>query len=212
MEKKQRVMTFYNEDANGAVYPTPVVGMVGILEDVGKRVTSHFKNAGNKIALLGENRGELGGSEFLKTIHGKVAGPVPAIDLAAIKNMIEAIVDLAERELISSAHDISDGGLAVALAECCFKFKLGAQIEFDSKMRGDAALFGESRPLVIISYGPSSIDAVAEICARHSVLLKELGSTGGLNFAVKEFIDCPVGELNDIYETAIPRFMERISH
>lgn len=205
-------VSFYNEDANGAVYPTPVIGMVGLLEDVGKRVTSHFKNAGNKIALLGENRGELGGSEYLKTMHGKVAGPVPTLDLAAIKNIIKAIVELAEQGIVSSAHDISDGGLAVALAECCFENEIGAQITVDSKLRADAALFGESKPLVVISYHPDSAAAVLEICARQSVVMIEIGATGSSNLIIEGFIDFPVSELKEIYETAIPQFMERISH
>lgn len=205
-------VSFYNEDANGAVYPTPVIGMVGILEDVHKRVTSFFKNDGDRIALLGENRGELGGSEYLKTMHGKVAGPIPSLDLTAIKNIIEVLIELAKKDVISSAHDISDGGLAAALAESCFEDGIGAKIALDTQLRGDAALFGESKPLVIIAYGVGSSNAVAEICARHSAPLAEIGATGGSELIVEGLFNCPVYELKDIYEAAIPRFMERISH
>lgn len=205
-------VSFYNEDENNAVYPTPVIGMVGILDDVEKRLTSSFKDRGDIIALIGENKGELGGSEYLKTIHSKVAGPVSKIAPEKVKNVISVLVELANKELIKSAHDISDGGLAVALAECCFENELGAIVKFKSDLRNDAVLFGESRPLVIISFDKSNQDDINHICDKNGAQFEIIGKTGDDDLIINDLIKCSVLDLKDIYESAIPRVMERISH
>lgn len=205
-------VSFYNEDENNAVYPTPVIGMVGILEDVRKRLTSSFKDGGDVIALIGENRGELGGSEYLKTIHNRVAGPIPEIAPEKVRDIISVLVELANKELIESAHDISDGGLAVALAESCFENEIGAEVKIKSGLRDDALLFGESRPLVIISFDSANIDDISSICNKNGVLFEEIGKTGGDELVINNLVKCSVLELKDIYESAIPKLMERISH
>jgi phosphoribosylformylglycinamidine synthase len=186
--------------------------MVGVIDDVTKRLTSHFKNDGDQIALLGENLGELGASEYLKIIHDKVAGKLPDISLDKVKNIIDLLVDLADNELINSAHDISDGGFAVALAECCFGKEIGAEVTISSKLRSDAWLFGESRPLVIISFNRASAADIGKLAKRFNVPLEIIGKTGGSDLIIDNLIKCSVAELKDIYESAIPNKMETISH
>ena len=205
-------VSFYNEDQQNAVYPTPVIGMVGIIEDVTKRLTSFFSDGGDMVALIGDNRGELGGSEYLKVIHNKVAGAIPEISSQSVKDIAGALVRLAGNQLIKSAHDISDGGLAVALAECCFENEISASVNMQSDLRPDALLFGESRPLVIISFEDSKRDIIKEICDSNGVSFNEIGKTGGDRLIVNDLIDCSVSEIRNIYESAIPRMMERISH
>ena len=205
-------VSFYNEDIEYTVYPSPVIGMVGILDDVKKRLTSFFRNEGDIIALLGENRGELGGSEFVKIIHDKVAGEIPEINPHSVKDVVETLVEMANNELLSSAHDISDGGLAVALAECCFENEIGAEVTIDSALRGDALLFGESRPLVIISFPEQGQNRIIDMCKGKNVPVSVIGKTGGSDLKINDLIDCDISELKDIYESAIPSKMEKISH
>jgi len=128
-------VSFYNEDIDYEVYPSPVIGMVGVLNDINKRLTSFFQQEGDIIALIGDNKGELGGSEYLKTIHDKVTGTIPAISPQSVKDVVVLLVDLANSELLHSAHDISDGGLAVALAECCFANDTGAEVAITCDLR-----------------------------------------------------------------------------
>src|SRR5712692_5561546 len=125
-------VSFYNETDGRAIPPTPTIGMVGLLEDVENRVGMSFRRAGDLVARLGETRDELGGSEFLRTIRGRDEGPCPEINLEAEQRLIGLLLSLAERRLLSSAHDIADGGLAVALAECAMGSGLGANITCDA--------------------------------------------------------------------------------
>ncbi|MDL1879175.1 phosphoribosylformylglycinamidine synthase subunit PurL, partial [Cytophagia bacterium CHB2] len=146
-------VSFYNESPTAAVYPTPVIGMLGILDDVAYATTASFKQAGDEIALLGTNLEEVGGSEYLKVIHGQVAGDCPALDLQKEKAVQSACLALIHQRLLSSAHDVADGGLAVALAECCImneERSFGAEITLPKFQRADFALFGESQSLIVI--------------------------------------------------------------
>ncbi len=205
-------VSFYNEDINYEVYPSPVIGMVGVLNDVKKRLTSFFQQNGDIIALIGNNRGELGGSEYIKTIHDKAAGAIPAISPSSVKDVVALLVELADNELLHSAHDISDGGLAVALAECCFDNEIGAEVTIISRLRNDAMLFGESRPLVVISFPEQSRNRIIELCQNNNIPVSIIGKTGGSNLKINDLINCNVAELKDTYESAIPRMMEKISH
>ena len=205
-------VSFYNEDINYEVYPSPVIGMVGVLNDINKRLTSFFQQEGDIIALIGDNKGELGGSEYIKTIHNKVAGSIPSISPQSVKDVASLLVELADSELLHCAHDISDGGLAVALAECCFANEIGAEITISSELRNDAMLFGESRPLVVISFPGQSQSSILELCKNKNIPVSIIGKTGGSNLKINDLINCSVSELRDIYESAIPRMMEKISH
>src|SRR5690606_17371657 len=125
-------VSLYNENPSGAIYPTPVIGMVGVLDDVARHVTLAFREPGHAIILLGANTDELGGSEYLKVIHDRVGGDAPALDLDAEARLQELVLELAERELLASAHDCAEGGLAVCLAESAFSdpaSPMGVEVE-----------------------------------------------------------------------------------
>jgi phosphoribosylformylglycinamidine synthase len=178
-------VSLYNETDGRAVLPTPVIGVLGVLDDASKVRTRVFPAAGLDIVLLGESHGELGGSEYLKTIHGVVRGVPPALDLARERALQRLLVDLATRDLIRSAHDCAEGGIAVTLAECCFEAGgLGASIAIPRVDGGGAdpivaTLFGESASRVLVSVAPESVDDVLAAAARAGVPAARVGRTGG---------------------------------
>ncbi len=203
-------VSFYNESPNAAVYPTPTIGMLGVLDDVTCAMTAHFKNAGDEIALLGTNLEEVGGSEYLKTIHGQVAGDCPELDLARERAVQSACVEMITARLVNSAHDVADGGLAVALAECCIMNEenlLGAEMVLPKYQRADFALFGESQSLVVISYAPAQRENVQRICAQHDVPLHVLGKVTRDKLRIDNLIKMPKESLHAAYFGAIAEIM-----
>jgi phosphoribosylformylglycinamidine synthase subunit PurL len=145
-------VSLYNETGGRAIHPTPVIGVVGLLEHADRVVSHRFRAAGDAVILLGEGKGELGGSEYLKVVYDLVRGAPPAIDLSAERALQALLVVLAEARLIRSAHDCSDGGLTVTVAECCFDTGgVGAEVAIaavdvspSAPMNLAAGLFGES--------------------------------------------------------------------
>jgi phosphoribosylformylglycinamidine synthase len=172
-------VSFYNESPATSVYPTPVIGMLGVLEDVRKATSAYFKRPGDAVLLLGATRGHLGGSEYLSSIHGILCGDAPAIDLAAEKSLQRLLVKLIDQGLLASAHDCSEGGLAVAMAECaimCRDKQLGARIVLDwAGLRKDAALFGEDQSRVIVSVDPENVARVTRASKAAGVPVTEIG-------------------------------------
>jgi phosphoribosylformylglycinamidine synthase len=184
-------VSLYNETDGQAVLPTPVIGVVGLIEDAAAVRARVFPEDGLDIVLLGENRGELGGSEYLHTIHGLLAGRPPTLDLAAERALERLLVDLAARGLIRSAHDCAEGGLAVTLAECCFESGgLGADVsvpEADSDGGVDmlvATVFGESAGRVIMGVSPAEVDAVLVAATSAGVPARRIGRTGGTSIRI----------------------------
>jgi phosphoribosylformylglycinamidine synthase subunit PurL len=180
-------VSLYNETDGKAIYPTPVIGVVGLLEHADRVVSQRFQSAGDAIVLLGEGQGELGGSEYLKVAHGLVQGRPPALDLTAERALQTLLVQLADARLMRSAHDCSDGGLAVTLAECAFDTGgIGADVGIDgvTVARGAdtnraAALFGESASRVVISVAQHAVDDVLARATAAGVPAKVIGRTGG---------------------------------
>ncbi len=204
-------VSFYNESQTAAVYPTPVIGMLGILEDVTCAMTSHFKQAGDEIALLGINLEEIGGSEYLKTIHGKIAGDCPQLDLQRERAVQAACLQMIQEKLLHSAHDVSDGGIAVALAECCMmdeEHLLGAEIALPKYNRADFALFGESQSMVIVSYSAPQRTKIQEICGRHKVPLTVLGKTMNEALRLADLLEISSAKLAEAYFGAIKKIMD----
>ncbi len=164
-------VSLYNETDGKAIYPTPVIGVVGLLEHADCVVGRRFQSAGDVVVALGINRGELGGSEYLKVAHGQMRGLPPTIDLAAELALQGLLVELANKRLVQSAHDCSDGGVAVTLAECCFDTDgIGAEVDIDAIVSSGieivdraAALFGESASRVILSTKPENVDGRARV-------------------------------------------------
>jgi phosphoribosylformylglycinamidine synthase II len=204
-------VSFYNEDPERAVYPTPVIGMVGVIEDIAHITTTWFKDSGHDIFLIGQNKDELGGSEYLKAVHGLIKGKIPSVDLALHRRTIDFVLAIIKDGLVQSAQDISDGGLAVALAESCFKNKIGAQVSLDSDIRPDSLLFGETQSCAIISARHEDEGRIISLGEKFNIPIKKIGTTGGLNLKINDQINLPIEKLSKIYEDAIPKLMEHVA-
>jgi len=208
-------VSLYNETNGKAVYPTPTVGMVGLLRDVSERVTLAFKQSGDTILLLGETREELGGSEYLKVVHGRECGVPPLLDLVRERALQQLLVAAARQRLLSSAHDCAEGGLAVALCESAFPLGFGAEVTLEniSQMRLDALLFGESQSRVVVSASPSALDALMALCEQYNVPCRVIGRVAHTTVAIRvdgaPVIDLPTEKLARTWKGAIPCLMSQ---
>ncbi len=207
-------VSFNNESPKGSVDPTPVIGMVGLIEDDSRVTTQHFKNAGDTVFILGETKEELGGSEYLKLIHGLKKGDAPSIDLKVEKKLQETLLQMIKKGLINSAHDCSEGGLAVALAECCISHpttKFGAVINLDSppSVRTDALLFGESQSRIVVSCNPGKKDELKKIAQANNVPAWEMGKVGGDKLSIGKWVDIDLEKLDKSWGKTIEEFLER---
>lgn len=203
-------VSFYNESPNAAVYPTPTIGMVGLVEKLSNITTSFFKSTGDFIYVLGEDYEEIGGSEYLKVIHNKVAGECPRINLHVEKKLHESLQQLIKNNLIRSAHDVSEGGVICALAECCVineENLIGAEVNFPIKTRKDFSLFSESQSRVIISVRKEDQNKLEELLAKNSQHFLFIGQTTEKKFKVNDEIVLELNELSEIYYSTIPRIM-----
>ncbi len=204
-------VSFYNESPKAAVYPTPVIGMLGLVEDLRMMTTSPFKRPGDVVILLGVNHGHLGGSEYLSTVHGILAGDAPALDLQFEIAVQTCVLDAIKAGVIRSAHDCSEGGLAVALAECCIgtgSMFLGADlaIEMDGS-RPDGILFGEDQSRIVVSAYPEDVKRIKDIAAARNVKAAVLGTVGGERLRIRDYIDASVEMLASEYNGAIARLV-----
>ena len=195
-------VSFYNETDSKPIYPTPTVGMVGLLAKLKRVVTPWFKFPGNIVVLLGRTREELGGSEYLKLIHGLVKGTPPWIDLKLEQAVQNCCLEAIDRGILRSAHDISDGGLAVSLAECCIggpDRPLGVRIETHEMIRGDALLFSESPSRIVVSLEEKNLAQLQELAAEIRVPMHVIGTVGGARFVIQPLLQLPVEELRSIW-------------
>ena len=152
-------VSFYNETGDTAVYPTPVIGMVGLLENINQSTTIEFKGAGDYIVTLGALNGCLGGSEYLRTIHGKIQGPIPHLNLELEMGIQELCLEAIKKGIIKSAHDLSDGGLAVNISESIVHSKqgLGARLDVVRKLQNNELLFGECQSVIVVTLEESAL-------------------------------------------------------
>jgi phosphoribosylformylglycinamidine synthase II len=211
-------VSLYNETDGDAIYPTPVLGVVGLIDDARYTATRQFKSAGAQVVLLGENRGELGGSEYLARLHDTVAGAVPALDLARERALQRLVIQAIREGVIESAHDCAEGGLAVTLAECCFDTPFGVVVdlpsvgEVPSTFRVDATLFGESASRVIVSVRPDHEARFQQLARELGVSAAVIGETGGARITLKvdgiAAVDAPVHEAETRWSTTIETMME----
>jgi phosphoribosylformylglycinamidine synthase len=198
-------VSFYNETLGEAVLPTPTVGMVGLLEDVSLHLTAWFKRQGDLIALLGETREELGGSEYLRLIRGLKRGLPPRVDLQLERRIHETCLEAIGAGLLSSAHDCSEGGLAVALAESCVGGPgrpLGAEAALGTDMRPDALFFGETQGRILISFHGDDRENLERIAIARGVPLSVIGKVGGVQLrltAGSARADLALGTLNSAW-------------
>jgi phosphoribosylformylglycinamidine synthase len=207
--------SLYNETNGEPIHPTPVIGMVGLLHDVARRVPSAFTRPGLAILLLGETREELGGSEYLWLRQRVVAGRPPVVDLDKEKALLQAVAAAIGRGVVEAAHDLSEGGLAVGLAEMSLGSGLGCGVLVDPAGRLDAHLFGESQGRVLLALDPADVPAVAAVAEAHGVPWALLGAVGGDRVRVmrpgleeRPVVDIPLSELERVWRGAIPRRLE----
>ncbi|WP_339312662.1 phosphoribosylformylglycinamidine synthase subunit PurL [Paenibacillus sp. FSL M7-0896] len=206
-------VSLYNENASGSIYPTPVVGMVGLIEDTDHITTQAFKQEGDAILLLGVTKAELGGSEFQYAVHGLTEGRPPALDLATERKLLDAVLAAIRSGLVRSAHDLSEGGLAGALAESCISGSIGANIELSAGgLRQDVALFSESQSRILLTSAPDRAEELKAAVAAYGVPVEIIGTVGGDRLRVAldgaAALDEAVTELKTIWEDAIPCLMK----
>ena len=202
-------VSFYNETGDVSVYPTPVVGMVGLIEDVERHTTPWFKRDGDVVALLGWHSESLGGSEYLALECGLEKG-LPELDIDREVKVQQACRQCIMDGIISAAHDVAEGGLAVSLSEMCFapERTFGVKIRFDKDVRPDALLFGEAQSRILVSFSPENLDRVKEVAERFAVELDVLGTVGGERFIVEGLIDVDVERLRRLWKGGLERFLE----
>ncbi|MBK8552033.1 MAG: phosphoribosylformylglycinamidine synthase subunit PurL [Ignavibacteria bacterium] len=227
-------VSFYNQSKDYAVYPTPVIGMLGLIEDVDKVMTSYFKKENDIVLVIGKsstvnresskvNEGEkdksqirnpksqIGASEYLNTIHNLVRGDAPDIDLEYEKRLQEFVLKLIDESLINSAHDISDGGIAVALAECCVMNRgkeIGCEVNFSHEERKDFQLFAETQSSIIISAEQINLKKISDFAKEYGTDVLKIGTTKGNRLKINLDIDMPLREIQEAYYNSITEIME----
>ena len=202
--------SLYNESEDGPVTPTPVVGMLGIISDATKVVRMAFQDEGDEIWLLGgsleQAASTLGGSEYLAVLQNKSAGPIN-VDLEAEAALVDVLVEASGQGLLKSAHDCSDGGLAVAIAESAIAGEIGTVIDAEFGARLDSALFGEAGARAIISADSVARSDLLEIAAKLGVHGVRLGSVGGNRLKIGE-VDLPLQDATVAWNSALPDLLD----
>jgi phosphoribosylformylglycinamidine synthase len=195
-------VSFYNQTGDVAIHPTPVVGVLGVLDDVRRRVPIGFGRPGAQIVLLGTTRAEFGGSAWAQVAHGHLGGRPPAVVLNAERSAASLLADAARDGLLDAAHDVSDGGLAVALAESCLAGAHGCRVS----LPGDqfTLLFSESAARMVVAVAPGSEAEFAGLCAAHSVPATVLGAVEGTSLEVAGSFAVPLDELAAAHRGVLP--------
>jgi phosphoribosylformylglycinamidine synthase II len=209
-------VSLYNETLGEAIYPTPVLGVVGILEDVHKAAKMHFAAPGRSIMLLRASEpgditdaeSEFGSSEYAKEVLGTIWGYPPQLDLENEAALQKAVAEMIQAGLVESVHDCSDGGMAVALAEKAFPLGVGARVELVSGgLFSEFALFGEDSGRILLSCDPEKVERIKEMAAKHGISAEVLGETIAERLEIsldgKSVISCPVPDLAAAYESAL---------
>ncbi len=206
--------SLYNQTPEfGAIYPTPIIGMVGLVKSLSHVTTMDFKNTGDFILVIGETKEELGASEYLDQIHGLITGDVPELDLDLEQKTQQFILDIIRQGLVQSAHDISDGGMAIAIAESCITSELGAEVSFDLNLRPDALLFGESQTRFMLSASGESADKIIEIAAKQGIEAANIGRVTAhkrlsINNLEKNLINITIEDCAQAFNTGFDKMMK----
>ncbi len=204
-------VSLYNENPKGAIFPTPVIGMLGIVEDVEKHtMTPGFKNEGDAVFYIGAARKGLGGSEYLKTVHGLTIGDAPEIDLDVEVKLQNVLLGLIQAGLVNAAHDCSDGGLVTTLCEMAIFSGIGADLSVNS-LEGTIheKLYSETQSGVVVTVASDHLSAFEEKLAESQLSYSKLGKTGGDTLSIDSHLNLPIEELSKPYEAAIPSAMEQ---
>jgi phosphoribosylformylglycinamidine synthase len=207
-------VSFYNETEGQAVFPTPVLGIVGLVDDVATIPGPGFRGEREAIILLGENKEELGGSEYLRLVFDQEKGQAPELDFNQEKNVQEVCRQAIKQKLVRTAHDLSEGGLAVALAECSIKSKkgLGFEVKLNDKIRTDALLFGESQSRIILVAKDKNAGKILALARKMKVKARVIGKTGGKKMVIwhrkKKVVEQPVKLVRDAFKNSIPGYFK----
>jgi phosphoribosylformylglycinamidine synthase II len=199
-------VSLYNDTGDRPIFPTPVIGAVGLLDDVTKAIGIGFIEEDSYVFMCGETRNELGGSAYLKYIHGLIAGRPPSVDLIEERAAHKFILDLASRGLLLSCHDISDGGLLVALAECCITSGLGVwcpEVHAYPGLRKDALYFGESQGRFIFTCRPRSVPTVQSVANSYHVNITLLGMVRGDRMVIGDDVNLSIKEIAKAYDPTL---------
>jgi phosphoribosylformylglycinamidine synthase len=214
-------VSFYNETPESVIHPSPLIGMVGVLQNVEQSVGMAFRDAGDAILLVGQCRDELGGSEYLATLHGQEVGMPPELNLERELNVQRLTLAAIRHGLVKSAHDVSDGGLAVTVAECCITGKTGATIELpdtienNPNIRLDSLLFGETQSRIVLTALPENLPRLQQMARMAGVELSYLGAVGGERLIISDnrsgvlspVLEATVAEVEWPYRNGITRWM-----
>ncbi|HMA46037.1 MAG TPA: phosphoribosylformylglycinamidine synthase subunit PurL [Frankiaceae bacterium] len=198
-------VSFYNQTGSDAVNPTPVVGVLGVLDNVARRVPTAFAADGDVLLLLGVTRPELGGSEWAWVAHRHLGGRPPAVDLRAEKLLQDVLVAAARDGLLSAAHDLSEGGLAQALVESCLAGGRGARVELAEGADPFVEMFSESAARAVVAVPPGGQRRLAGLCAARGVPYRRIGVVGGPALEVAGVLGVPLAELRAAHEGTLPR-------
>jgi phosphoribosylformylglycinamidine synthase subunit PurL len=209
-------VSFYNETLGNAILPTPVIGVVGVLDDASRHATQTFRAAGHRVALLGADAVSLGGSEYLWTLHGRLAGTPAPLDLELERRVQAAVTAVVSAGLVASAHDCSEGGVAVALAEACMSGPegtagVGCEVALDGTGRADVVLFGEGPSRVLVSVEPGRVREFEALMAESAIPWRWTGTTGGdrltVRIAGRRVVDVAVDRMGRAWRSGFERHM-----
>lgn len=210
-------VSFYNQTEEESVYPTPVIGMIGAIDDYRKAVTQWFKNEGDVIVLMGDTYCDMEGSQYQKIIYGKVFGKPPKIDLIKESNLISAVIESIDVGIINSAHDVSEGGLAVSLAECCFapERQTGCKVDLQdvncSGLTDDCLLFSESQSRCIVSLNKVNIEKLMYIASKNNISAKLIGMVGGDKITIEGILNLYVQQVYKIWNNSLEANINNVS-
>jgi phosphoribosylformylglycinamidine synthase len=203
-------VSLYNQTGTTAIHPTPVIGVLGVHDDVRRRLAAGFSAAGAQLVLLGDTRPEFAGSAWAEVAHQHLGGRPPAVDLEAERRLAALTAAAAAEGVLASAHDLSEGGLAIALAESCLRGGLGCEVTLADDPF--TALFSESAGRALVSVAPGHEAEFTALCARHGVPLTVLGVTGGdsliVNGADDDAFEVPLTELERTWVSTLPALFD----
>ena len=205
-------VSFYNETVDSAVYPTPVIGMVGVLDNISQKTSLDFKDSGDFIVSLGALNGCVGGSEYLKSEHGKIEGPIPPLNEELELRVQELCLEAIKKGIIKSAHDLSDGGLAVNIAESIMSAKsgIGAKLDIDRKLRDDELLFGECQSVIIVSLNEDQLYDLILLAQGMDVYTQTIGRvTNDATLIINDLVNVSRDKLEPVYMNTLRNLLSK---
>lgn len=210
-------VSFYNQTEEESVYPTPTIGMIGVIDDHRKAVTQWFKDKGDIIVLLGDTYCEIEGSQYQKTVYGKTSGSPPKVDLKKESNLISALIESVDGGIINSAHDVSEGGLAAALTECCFspRGQTGCTVDLQSTneldLTDECLLFSESQSRCIVSLNKANMSKLTQVASKNGISARPVGIVGGDKITIEGIFSLDVQQVYKIWDNSLEESINNVN-